>query len=144
MILKLLLITRIIWMIFMKLLMNKVFDNLIVDTLSNKKPQSFVTDLFITSRKINISLVFITQSYFVVLKSISRNPIQYFIIKHPTTQSFTKFQSIMYLIMTFMTSGSFAKMSNKTVIYLSHWYNFSMRFWTQLFSENRKSYHDHW
>ena len=93
----------------MKLLMNKVFDNLIVDTLSNKKPQSFVTDLFITSRKINISLVFITQSYFVVLKSISRNPIQYFIIKHPTTQSFTKFQSIMYLIMTFMTSGSFAK-----------------------------------
>ena len=109
MILKLLLITRIIWMIFMKLLMNKVFDNLIVDTLSNKKPQSFVTDLFITSRKINISLVFITQSYFVVLKSISRNPIQYFIIKHPTTQSFTKFQSIMYLIMTFMTSGSFAK-----------------------------------
>ena len=38
---------------------------LIADMLSNKKPNEIVTELFIRCRKLNISFIFITQSYFV-------------------------------------------------------------------------------
>ena len=41
-----------------------VFDDMIADMIYNKKLDSIVTDLFIRERKLNISLVFITQSYF--------------------------------------------------------------------------------
>ena len=43
---------------------------MIADTLNNKKLNPIVTELFIRSRKINIFLVFITQSYFAVPKNI--------------------------------------------------------------------------
>ena len=47
------------------------FDDMIVDMLNNKKLNSVVTELFIRGRKLNISLVFITQSYFVVPKKLN-------------------------------------------------------------------------
>ena len=50
-----------------------VFDNMIADMLSNKKLNSIVTELFIRGRKLNISLVFITQSYFKVPKEVRLN-----------------------------------------------------------------------
>ena len=62
-----------------KLLM--VFDNLITDVLINKKRNPIVTELFIIGRKLNISLVFITQYYFVVLKTIRLNSTHCFIVK---------------------------------------------------------------
>ena len=40
-----------------------VFDDMIADMLSNKKANPGVTELFIIGRKLNISIVFITQSY---------------------------------------------------------------------------------
>ena len=43
-----------------------VFDDMITDMINNKKLNSVVTELFIRGRKLNISLVFITQSYFKV------------------------------------------------------------------------------
>ena len=45
-----------------------VFDDMIADMLFNKKLNPIVTELYIRGRKLNTSLVFITQSYFVVLK----------------------------------------------------------------------------
>ena len=45
-----------------------VFDNMIADVLSNKKYNSLVTKLLVRGRKLNIYLVFITQSYFAVPK----------------------------------------------------------------------------
>ena len=45
-----------------------VFDDMIADMIQNKKLNSIVTELFIRGRKLNISLVFITQSYFKVPK----------------------------------------------------------------------------
>ena len=39
-----------------------VFDDMIADTINNKKLSSIVTELFSRGRKLNISLVFITQS----------------------------------------------------------------------------------
>ena len=43
-----------------------VFDDMIDDMLSNKKLNPTVTELFIRNRKLNISIVFITQSYFIL------------------------------------------------------------------------------
>ena len=41
-----------------------VFDDMIADIMSNKKVQAIIKELFIRCRKLNISLVFISQSYF--------------------------------------------------------------------------------
>ena len=54
---------------------------MIVDKLSNKKPNPVVTELFIRGRKLNNSLVFITQSYFVVPKYIRLDSKHYFILE---------------------------------------------------------------
>ena len=40
-----------------------VFDDMIVDMINKKKLDSIVTELFIRGRKLNISFVFMTQSY---------------------------------------------------------------------------------
>ena len=61
--------------------MSIVFDDMIADMLSNKKVNPIVTALFIKGRKLNISLVFIMQSYFTVPKNIRLNSTQYFIMK---------------------------------------------------------------
>ena len=53
---------------------------MIIDTLSNKKT---VPELFITGRKVNISLVFIAQSYSAVPKNIRLNSTHCFIMKIP-------------------------------------------------------------
>ena len=41
-----------------------VFDDMIADIINNKKLNPIVTELFIRGRKLNIPIVFITQSYF--------------------------------------------------------------------------------
>ena len=51
--------------------------------LSNKKLNPIVTELFIRGRKLNISLVFISQSYFAVPRKIRINSTHYFIMKIP-------------------------------------------------------------
>ena len=56
---------------------------MIVDMLSNKKINPVVTKLFIRGRKLNISVVFITQFYFAVPKNIRINSTHYFIMKIP-------------------------------------------------------------
>ena len=53
------------------------------DVLSNKKFNLIVIDWFIRGRKLNISLLFITQSYFDVPKNIRLNSTHYFIMKIP-------------------------------------------------------------
>ena len=58
-----------------------VFDDMITDLLRNKKLNIIVTELCIRGRKLNISLVFIRQSYFAVLKNIRLNSTHYFIIE---------------------------------------------------------------
>ena len=58
-----------------------VFDDMIADIIHKKKLNSVVTKLFIRGRKLNISLVFITQSYFKVLKDVRLNTSHFFIAK---------------------------------------------------------------
>ena len=45
-----------------------LFDDMIADIMTNKKFQAIIKDLFIRCRKLNISLVFITQSFFLSQK----------------------------------------------------------------------------
>ena len=70
-----------------------VFDDMIADMLSNRKLNPIVTVLFISGRKLNISLVFITQSYFTVPYNKRLNPTHYFIMK---TQSKRKLHQITF------------------------------------------------
>ena len=60
-----------------------VFDDMIADMINNKILNSIVTELFIRGRKINISLVFITQSYFKVPKDVRLNTTHFFIMRIP-------------------------------------------------------------
>ena len=58
-----------------------VFDDMIADIMTNKRFQEIIKELFIRCRKLNISLVFITQSYFSVLKEVRLNSTHYLIMK---------------------------------------------------------------
>ena len=58
-----------------------VFDDMIADAKDNKKLQAIIEELFIRCRKLNISLAFITQSYFSVAKDVRLNLNHYLIMK---------------------------------------------------------------
>ena len=60
-----------------------VFDDMIADVIHNKKLNSVATELFIRGKKVNISLVFTTQSYFKVPKVVTLNTSHFFITKIP-------------------------------------------------------------
>ena len=63
------------------------FDDMTADTLSNKKLNTIVTELFIIRvRKYNISLVFLTQSYFDLPNNSRLQNTRYFIMKIPNKQ----------------------------------------------------------
>ena len=58
-----------------------VFDDMIADLINNKKLNPVVTELFIRGGKLNISIVFVTQSYFKIPKDVRLNPTHFFIMK---------------------------------------------------------------
>ena len=58
-----------------------VFDDMIADMINNNKLNPIVAELFIRSRKPNISVVFVTQSYFKVPKDVRLNSKHFFIMK---------------------------------------------------------------
>ena len=58
-----------------------VFDDMIADIMTNKKFEAIIKELFIRCRKWNISLVFITQSYFKTPKDARLNSTHYLIMK---------------------------------------------------------------
>ena len=53
---------------------------MIPDMINNKKLNSIVTELFIRGRKLNISLIFITQSYFKVPKDVTNNSTHFYYV----------------------------------------------------------------
>ena len=85
-----LLSVQIEWMTFIRILIDDynpsrkrktliVFDDMIADSMTNKKIQAILKELFIGCKKVNISLVFITQSYFSVPKDVKLNSTHYLI-----------------------------------------------------------------
>ena len=65
-------------------------DDMIADILSNKKFNPVVAELFITGKKLNISVVFSTQSYFGVPNNIRLNSTYYFVLGIPNKREFQK------------------------------------------------------
>ena len=57
-----------------------VFDDMIADMINNIKLNPIISELFIRGKKINISIVFITQSYFKVPKDVRLNSTHFFIM----------------------------------------------------------------
>ena len=60
-----------------------VLDDMIANMESNKKLSPIVTELFLGGKKLNISLVFISQSYFKVPETIRLNTTHYFFMNFP-------------------------------------------------------------
>ena len=58
-----------------------VFHDMIAEIMSSKKFQAMVKELFIKCRKLNISLVLITQAYFSVPNGVRLNSTHYLIMK---------------------------------------------------------------
>ena len=58
-----------------------VFDDMIADIMTNKRFQTIIKESFIRCRKLNLSLVFITQSYFSVSKDVRLNSTHYWLWK---------------------------------------------------------------
>ena len=65
-----------------------MFDDMIADMKYNKKLRPKITELFLRERKLNIPLVFVSQSYFKVPKTIRLNATYYFIIKSLSKREF--------------------------------------------------------
>ena len=72
---------------------------MIADIMSNKKFQAIIKELFIRCRKLNISLVFITQSYFSVPKDVRLNSTHYLIMKSTTEKNYKIMQLIILQIL---------------------------------------------
>ena len=78
--------------------------------ISNKKLNPIVTDLLIRGRKLNVSLVLITQSYFKVLKDVGLNSTHFFIMKIPNKR---KLQQIALNHSSDINSKDFIKIYKK-------------------------------
>ena len=92
-----------------------VVDDMTADMLSNKKLNPIVTELFIRGRKLNISIVLITQSYFAVPKNITLNSTHYFVMEIQTNKCFNKSHLIIHQILTLKTSKTIEDQGEKQI-----------------------------
>ena len=75
---------------------------------SNKKLNSIVTELFVRSRKLNIYLVFITQSYFKAPKDVRLNTKHFLLRKFQIKENFNKLHTVIHQILTLKTAKSYS------------------------------------
>ena len=87
-----------------------VFDGMFADMINNKKLNTIITKLFIRGRKLNIYLVFITQSYFKVPKDVRLNSNHFFVMKIPNKR---KLQQIALNHSSDINSKDFIKIGKK-------------------------------
>ena len=73
-----------------KLIVLIVFGNVIADMTDNKKVNSVVTEVFLRGRILDVSIVFITQSYFKVPKEVSLNTKHFSLWNFQIKESFNK------------------------------------------------------
>ena len=94
------------------------FDDMIADISNNKKLNSIITELFIRGRKLNIFLVFITQSDFKFPKDVRLNFTHVFIMKIPNKR---ELQEIALNYSSDINSNNFIKICKK---YIAEPYSF--------------------
>ena len=71
----------------------RVFDGMKTDMEADKKLSSIVTELFLRGQKLNILLVFVSQSFFKVPKTIRLNATNYFFMKIPSKRELQQIAS---------------------------------------------------
>ena len=76
-----------------------VFDDMNANMINNKRLNPIVTELFIRDRELNISIVFITQSYFKVPKDVRLDSTYFFIMKIPNKRELQQ-TNLLKLILT--------------------------------------------
>ena len=86
--------------------------------LSNEKLYPIVTELFMRDLKLNISPVFIAQSYFAVPKNIRLNSQAIFLWTFQTNENFGKLHLIIHQTLNFKTLSIYIKMYCKTIFFL--------------------------
>ena len=94
-----------------------VFYDMIADKIQNKKLNSMLTGLFIRGRTVNISLVFITQSYLKVPKDARLNTTHFFIRKTLTKR---ELQQIAMNNSSHISTEDFVNIYNIENVQLSH------------------------
>ena len=72
---------------------------MIADIIHNEKLDSIVTELFIRGTKLNISLVFVTQSYFKVPKDVRLNTTRFLLQKFQIEENFKKLHETIHPIL---------------------------------------------
>ena len=97
------------------------FDAMIADMLINKKLNPIATELFIRKRKLKISLVFVTQSYFAVPKNMTLRSTHYFLWKFQIKESFNKLHFIISRFWLERLYEPLQKMYRKTIFFFSGW-----------------------
>ena len=118
-----------------------VSDDMIADMINNKKLNSIVTELFIRGRKLNISIAFITQSYFKVPKDVRLKSAHFFIMKIPNKR---ELQQIELNHSSDINSKDFIKIYKKWKVIISAGVVMSYRVIIGLLRENRLSKQCYW
>ena len=95
------------------------FDAMIADMLINKKLNPIATELFIRKRKLKISLVFVTQSFFAVPKNMRLHSTHYFLWKFQIKESFNKLHFIISRFWLERLYKPLQKMYCKTIFFFS-------------------------
>ena len=80
------------------------FDDMIAEIMTNKTFQAIIKELFIRCTKLNISLVFITQSYFSVPKEVRLNSTHYLMIKITAKENYN---NLLLIIQQTLTKETF-------------------------------------
>ena len=93
-----------------------VFDDMIADIMGNKQFQAIIKKLFIRCRKLNISLVFITQSYFSVPKDVRLNSTQIWLWKSTTKENYKILQLITLQTLTITILWKFTESAQKNLL----------------------------
>ena len=94
-----------------------VFDGMIADFKTNKKIKSMVVELFFRCRKLHISLLFITQSYFLVPKEVRLHFTHYLIMKNHNKR---ELQSIAYNPSAYINYNDSKKIYRKCLLILHY------------------------
>ena len=116
-----------------------IFDDMIADMINNKKLNSITTELFIRDRKINISIVFVTQSYFKVPKDVRLNSAHLFIMKIPNKRELQKIALSHSSDIDFTkidkkcTAEPYSFLVNDTTLSSDNPLKFRKSFWNKLF-----------
>ena len=98
------------------------FDDIVAGVLSNEILNPIVTELFIRKKRLNIYLVFITQSYFAVPKNIRLNSTHCFVMKIPNKREHQQSHLIIHQILTFKTWKSVLQNHFFFVLFFGYWY----------------------